>query len=68
MKFLKWFFATTWFHLLAILVAFILLATWEPGSDKTLGFISVGMVLIVLTIGKLHYYNKNKKYFDERYK
>jgi hypothetical protein len=60
MKFIKWFFKNSWFHLTILLSGIIYMLIWEPQIDKTVGLISFGVILMVLTIGKFLYWKKNK--------
>jgi hypothetical protein len=34
--------------------------TWEPQLDKTIGLISFSLILIILTVGDVIYWKKNK--------
>jgi len=59
MNFIKWYLRNSWFHLLVLIGGIIYMLTWEPQLDKTVGLISFGVILGVLTIGKLFYFMKN---------
>jgi hypothetical protein len=59
MKFLKWFFKTTWFHILWILSMIIYAATWSQGYDKNVALVFLTLVIIILTLGKYKYWLKN---------
>lgn len=61
MKFILWFFKNSLFHLLILLAMLILAITWDSGLDKTIAIYMTSIILLVLLVGKLHYYNKNVK-------
>ena len=61
MKFIKWYLKNSWFHLSVLIGGIIYMLTWEPQLDKTVGLISFGVILTVLTVGKFLYYSKNVK-------
>jgi hypothetical protein len=58
MKFLKWFFKTTWFHILWILSMIIYAATWSQGDDKNVALVFLTLVIILLTLGNYKYWLK----------
>jgi hypothetical membrane protein len=59
MKFLKWFFRTTWFHILWILSMIIYASTWSQGDDKNIALVFLTLVMIILTLGKYKYWLNN---------
>ena len=61
MKFIKWYFKTTWFHIIWILGLLGYIITWYPGQDKNIGIIFMSTVFTILTVGKYRYWSKNLK-------
>jgi len=61
MKFILWFFKNSLFHLLVLLAMLILAITWDSGLDKKIAIYMTSIILLVLIVGKFHYYNKNVK-------
>lgn len=59
MKFILWFIKNSLFHLLVLLAMLIIAITWESGLDKTVAIYMTSVILLVLVVGKLHYYRKN---------
>ena len=60
MKFIKWYLKNSWFHLSVLTGGIIYMLTWEPQLDKTIGLISFSLILIILTVGDVIYWKKNK--------
>ena len=59
MKFLKWFFKTTWFHILWILGMITFVLTWSQGDDKNVALVFLTLVILVLSLGKYKYWLNN---------
>ena len=64
MKFIKWYFRNSWFHLLVLIGGITFMHTWDSGIDKTIGLSFFGLVLAILTFGKIHYYKNNIKKYE----
>jgi len=61
MNFIKWYFTTTWFHIVWILGLMVYSITWPSGLDKTIAVHFMALVFTVLTVGKFNYWLKNKR-------
>jgi len=56
MNFIKWYFKTTWFHIIWMLGLLGYTISWTPGDDKTIAIFFLLAVIIVLTVGKFNYW------------
>ena len=68
MTFLKWFIVTNLFHVLMIILAFVIMSYWPDELDRVFGttfFICLSLILIV---GKYIYYKNNQSAIDEKFK
>ena len=57
MKILK----DAWFHIVFILSLIVFMSFWPSCIDKTVGLISLSVVLLVLIIGKYRYFKNVRK-------
>jgi len=61
MKFVIWFFKTTLFHILLLMLMLGMTISWEVGVDKTVALWFISITITVLVLGKLYYFRKNAR-------